>query len=351
MTLEPETHSHSPGTPRLEPEPSDNRRRKIAVVGCGALGSFYGAGLVRAGHHVHFLLRSDYDHVRQHGVRVESPGGDFHVRPFCANSPAAIGICDLVLVGLKTTANRHLPDLLPPLIGPETVVVSMQNGLGNEEELSRLVSPRQVIGGLCFVCLNRVAPGFIRHMAHGLIVLGEFVPNNAGRLENLAQMFRDSGVPCQTTDNLGRARWEKLTWNIPFNGLGVAGAAGLDAVLAGRATHGVVQPCLTTDLLISDHRWLRIVRELMFEVVSGAKAAGFNIPAEIVETQLERTRSMGPYKASTLLDFEHRIPLELHSMFLEPLARATAAGASMPWLERICSVLTDLEQSGLRPET
>jgi 2-dehydropantoate 2-reductase len=78
---------------------------KIAVVGCGALGSYYGARLCRAGHEVHFLLRSDYDAVRQNGVTVHSAGGDFHVRPICARDPREIGPAELVLIGLKTTAN------------------------------------------------------------------------------------------------------------------------------------------------------------------------------------------------------------------------------------------------------
>src|SRR5437868_434432 len=101
---------------------------KIAVVGCGALGSYYGAKLCRAGHEVHFLLRSDYDVVRRHGVRVLSPEGDFHVQPKCARTPEEIGIVDLVLIGLKTTANDSFPKLLPPLIGEKTAVLTLQNG-------------------------------------------------------------------------------------------------------------------------------------------------------------------------------------------------------------------------------
>ena len=87
---------------------------KIAVVGCGALGGYYGARLCQAGHEVHFLLRSDYEVVRARGVLVHSPAGDFRVRPRCARAPAAIGPSDLVLIGLKTTANDQLPGLLPP---------------------------------------------------------------------------------------------------------------------------------------------------------------------------------------------------------------------------------------------
>jgi 2-dehydropantoate 2-reductase len=82
---------------------------KIAVVGCGAVGSFYGAELARAGHEVHFLLRTDYDVVRRQGVRIESPEGDFHIQPLCARRPEEIGPADVVLIGLKTTANDQFP--------------------------------------------------------------------------------------------------------------------------------------------------------------------------------------------------------------------------------------------------
>src|SRR5690349_3863247 len=106
---------------------------KIAMVGCGAVGSYYGAMLSRAGREVHFLLRSDYEVVRRNGVKIHSPGGDFVARPKCARTPEEIGVADLVVIALKTTANGEFPKLLPPLVGAQTAIVTLQNGLGNEE--------------------------------------------------------------------------------------------------------------------------------------------------------------------------------------------------------------------------
>src|SRR5205809_6443090 len=99
---------------------------KIAVVGCGAVGSFYGAKLARAGAEVHFLLRSDYEIARRHGVFVRSPQGDFRVHPKCARQAEEIGPSDLVLIGLKTTANDQFPRLLPPLVAPKTAILTLQ---------------------------------------------------------------------------------------------------------------------------------------------------------------------------------------------------------------------------------
>jgi 2-dehydropantoate 2-reductase len=360
---------------------------KTAVVGCGAVGSFYGAKLAAEGHEVHFLLRSDYDVVRIKGVSILSPQGDFHVHPRAARTPEEIGVADLVLIGLKTTANDQFARLLPPLVGPASAVVTLQNGLGNEEQLARLFPIEQILGGLCFVCLNRLQPGLIRHLDYGQVVLGEYQRPPQPRTHELATLFEQAGVPCTVADNLARTHWEKLVWNIPFNGLGVAGVAGYEAVINGRlsptetspgprsaavpaascggvslarrtpgempgelaggdacATRvGIAMATLTTDKLLGDLRWTQLLRELMLEVIATARALGFDLPESLAERQLERTRTMGEYKASTLIDFERGQPLELESLFLEPLRQARQAGVPVPRLEALCRVLQQLE--------
>ena len=322
---------------------------KIAVVGCGALGSYYGAKLLRDGQEVHFLLRSDYEVVRRKGVEIHSPDGGFHVQPRCASDPAAIGVCDLVLIGLKTTANDQFRHLLPPLVGPDSAVLTLQNGLGNEAQLAELLPAEQILGGMCFVCLNRVAPGVIHHLGHGRIVLGEYQRQSEPRTHALAAMFGRAGVPCTVTDNLARAHWEKLVWNIPFNGLGVAGAAGYEGLVFPAVPSSAVRvprslgPCLTTDKLLAAPHWEQLVLELMLEVIAAANAMGLSVRESLAEKQIERTRTMGAYKASTLVDFERGQPLELEGMFLTPLRQAQQAGAAAPRLAALCAVLQELE--------
>ncbi len=319
---------------------------KIAVVGCGALGSYYGAKLCRAGQEVHFLLRSDFEVVSRGGVFIQSADGPFRAYPKCANVPQAIGRCDWVLLGLKTTANDQFAKLLPPLVGPATAILTLQNGLGNEEQLARIFPPTQILGGLCFVCLNRVEPGVIHHIDHGSIMLGEFRAAPGPRTNTLASVFRQSGVPCEVTENLARAHWEKLVWNIPFNGLGVAGAAGFDAVLNGEWPAGAKRgPCLTTDQLLGDPRWTRLVRELMDEVIAAGRAQGLKIADAVADAHLARTRTMGAYKASTLIDFERGRPLELESLFVEPLRQARIAGVATPRLAALCEILRQLDSA------
>ena len=316
---------------------------KIAVIGCGALGSYYGAMMARAGHETHFLLRSDYDVVRRLGVRILSPNGNFSVHPQCARTPEEIGPSDLVLIGLKTTANDQFPKLLPSLVGPHTAVLTLQNGLGNEEALARLFPAEQILGGLCYVCLNRIEPGVIRHTAHGDILLGEFQRRSGPRTHSIADLFRSAGVPCEVTDNLERAHWEKLVWNVPFNGLGVAGAAGIETMLDPQRPVTRVQPVMTTDQLLADPRWCTLVREVMLEIIAAANAKGLAIEPALAQVNIDRTLKLGAYRASTLVDSERGQPLELESLFLEPLRQAQAAGVAAPRLARLGEVLQALD--------
>ena len=317
------------------------------------MGSFYGARLCRAGHEVHFLLRSDLEAVRQHGVWIESAQDPFHVQPHCARVPQDIGPAELVLIGLKTTANHALPFLLPPLLGPQTAVLTLQNGLGNEAAVAAIAGAERTMGGVCFVCLNRTAPGKIKHTAHGNVVVGEYGRLSQERTHRISEALDGAGVPCKVAENLEQAHWEKLVWNIPFNGLGVAGVAGLEAVLQGRVLTGAKrQGCLTTDLLLSHPGWQRLVRELMMETIAAARAQSLDVPEAAADQQIERTRLMGAYKASTLIDFENGRELELEGIFREPLRRAQKAGVPCPRLSALCAVLAQLAgKKRLKAET
>ncbi len=317
---------------------------KIAVVGCGALGSYYGAKLCQDGHETHFLLRSDFDQVRRQGVVVEGASESFRARPRCARLPEEIGPCDLVIIGLKTTANHQFPALLPPLVGSTTALLTLQNGLGNEERLAELFPVERILGGLCFVSLNRVAPGKIRHINGGRILFGEFRRWPEPRTHDLATTFRHAGIPCQVADRLDRAHWLKLVWNIPFNGLGVAAVAGYDATINGQTAplaprHSVVP----TDQLLASPEWRALVLELMHEVIATANALGLEISPDYAGQEVTRTLEMGAYRASTLIDFERGLPLEIESLFAEPLRQARSLGVSTPRLERLVQLLRQLD--------
>jgi 2-dehydropantoate 2-reductase len=317
---------------------------KIGIVGTGAVGSYYGAMLARDAHDVHFLSRGDFQQVRRHGVKVISDQGNFNVRPKVAQTSAEIGVCDLVVIALKATANSIFPEVLPPLVGQHTAILTLQNGLGNEEALARIFPAEQILGGLCFVCINRTAPGVIHHIAHGKIEMGEFQRWPEPRTHDIAGAFRHAGVPCKVRDNLEKAHWEKLVWNIPFNGLSTASCLGIQAFHSSALPIDQKHECLTTDRLLNNSEWLHLVKELMDEVLAGANAFGLNIDKEFAEEQVSRTRVMAAYKPSTMIDFMRGLPIEIESIFLEPLRRAQSKGVHTPRLQRLCELLQYLNE-------
>lgn len=292
--------------------------KSVAIVGSGAIGLYYGARLAVAGEDVRFLLRSDFDQISKHGLKVESSAGDFELEQVQAfKTPEEIGPVDLVIVAWKATANDQLAKILPPLLHETTQVLTLQNGLGNCEKIAEVVGAENVLGGLCFVCINRLESGLVSHTAGGKIAVGEFAQGLEGRAAEIAKRFKAANIPCEATDNLGRAQWEKLIWNIPFNGLAVAEGG------------------VTTDVLLEDPAIEDEIRKLMHEVVAAANAQGLGVDQALIEWNIERTKPMDAYRPSTMIDFVDGKELELGSIWKEPLRRAKEAGVQTPAMENL----------------
>src|SRR6266571_3981805 len=201
---------------------------RIAVIGSGAIGSYYGAKLAHAGSDVHFLIRGDLSEVRRDGIFVRGEGENFRVRKInCYNSSNEIGACDLVIIAIKATSNAELVDLVPPLLHERTMLLSLQNGLGNDEFLAQYFGAERVLGGLCFICLRRISRTEVERYDYGHIVLGEYGRAAQSRTREVAAEFKRAGVMCSVTDDLALERWRKLVWNIPFNALSIL-AGGID---------------------------------------------------------------------------------------------------------------------------
>lgn len=289
---------------------------KIGVIGAGAVGGYYGAKLSSNGFEVHFLLHSDFEHVCRHGLWVESKDGDINLTSVNAyNDAGRMPLCDMVIVALKATQNHILKDILPKAVKQDGIVVLLQNGLGGEEDIAAICPDATVIGGLCFLCSNKVGPGHIRHLDYGSIRMGEYRPDNkpAGitkALEHAAEIFGRAAIPIHLTDNLPMARWEKLVWNIPFNGLSVI----LDA---------------DTRQMIDSESSRHLIAAIMDEVIEGAKHCGIRIKPEFSDLMLKATRQMVAYKPSMKLDFEANRPLEIDMIYHRPIQAARHAGFDM----------------------
>lgn len=315
--------------------PEGAANRTYAIIGTGAVGGFYGARLQKAGYTVHFLLNSDCEYVRDRGLVVESRYGDFtlpEVNAYC--DVRDMPRCDVVVVALKATRNSLLPELLPPVVQETGTVLLLQNGWDAEPEAAKILSSEvekglSAIGGLAFLCSNKIAPGHIRHLDYGDITIAEYAPDYrpCGITEKMLQIksdFESAGIPIVLREDLLEARWQKLVWNIPYNGLSVV----LDA---------------RTDELMADSDTRYLVEELMREVVAGAAALGRVIPESFIRQMLDRTEKMKPYLTSMKLDFDNKRPLEVEAIFGNPLRAATSAGAKLPQIEMLYRQLKFLD--------
>jgi 2-dehydropantoate 2-reductase len=302
-----------------------------AIIGTGAVGGFYGARLQRAGCDVHFLLRSDYAQVSEQGLRIRSVDGDFDLPQVNAYASVAdMPPCDVVVIALKTTHNHLLAELLPPLIHDNTVVLSLQNGLGVEADVAAVAPKTEILGGLCFLCANKTAAGEICHLDYGAIHLGtyrdSYQPGGVTPvMERLAADFSAAGISISMVDDLGQARWRKLLWNIPFNGLSVV----LNA---------------TTEAMMADADICALAQVLMTEVCGAAKNRGKALDDSAIEAMLDATAKMKPYKTSMKLDYDAQRPLEIEAIFARPLQTPVA----MPRVETLYAQLKFLDARNLR---
>lgn len=315
--LETSMHPHTP---------------RIGIIGSGAIGGFYGLMLARAGFDVHFLLRSEYQAVREQGLVVDSAvHGALQMKVQAYASAADMPPCDWLLVGAKATSNDQLAPLIVQAAAPGAKVVLLQNGLGVEEQLRpALRSDMHLLGGLCFICANRQAPGVIRHQALGAVNLGYHSgpagDGGAALVNEGAGLFKAAGIDSQAMANLDQARWQKLVWNVPYNGL---------SVLLGAST---------TPLMADSHS-RDLIRALMAEVVQGATACGHVLPEGYAEHLFQVTERMPDYWPSMYHDHVHKRPLELQAIYAEPLARARAAGCSLPRMEMLYQALSFIDSS------
>jgi len=311
-----------------------NAAPRIGIIGSGAIGGFYGLMLARAGFDVHFLLRSEFAAVASQGLQVNSAlHGNLHLQPVQAyQSVADMPQCDWLLIGAKTTSNAELAPLISQAAAPGAKVVLMQNGLAVEDELRPLLPDSlHLLGGLCYICAHRSAPGVVEHQALGSVNLGYHSgPANDAEsrqqiLEQGSALFQAAGLDSTAMAELNQARWQKLVWNVPYNGL---------AVLLNSATTALMGN--------ADSRAL--IEAIMQEVVDAAGACGYQLPTGFAGKLLAATDRMPDYLPSMYHDFALQRPLELHAIYAAPLAAAAQAGCAMPRTEMLYQTLRFLEQ-------
>ncbi len=311
----------------------DNTRPSIAIIGSGAVGSYYGGRLAEAGNNVRFLMRRDYHVVRKNGLKVTRPDGNFTLtKPTVFSSSNEIGLVDWVICALKAISIEDARKLVQPCVAADTRIIVLMNGLGLEERFANWFGAKRIFGGLAFTCINRGDPGYVHHIAHGSVTFGHF-QNDPVELEKVVALWAQSKVQVSATPSLLCARWEKLCWNIPFNGLAVAAGG------------------ITTDRIISTPDLRNAARSLMEEVImtGNTDLAAHHEKirlnrVEIIERLFRLTETMGAYKASTMIDFMEGRLMEIEAMFGEPLRRSEILGISTPQLTLLTALLRALNE-------
>lgn len=306
---------------------------RYAIIGTGAIGAYYGGLLAKAGKEVHFLLRSDYEHVKTNGLQVNSCDGNYHLNNIRAyRSTEEMPVCDVVIVAMKTTSNAKLPEMLRPIVNDHSLILLIQNGIGMEEDLRKAMPDAQIMGGVAYICTLKTAPGCITHMSNGLLLVGNYSCKDQERLALMMSEFAESKIKSKEME-FYEMRWKKAVWNMPFNGMTAA---------TGARTAGDLLRCEPME---------KTIRKMMTEVINAAKACGArNVDEDYAEQMMTMTRNMPAFASSMKFDFDHHKPLELHYLYQRPIMEAERHGCPMPLLTMLAAQLDFMNEQNIGVE-
>ena len=323
---------------------------KIVIAGAGAIGGFVGAKLARAGADVVLFARGPHLKAMQdRGLRVVSPDGDFEVRPRVTGDLGSIGTADVIFLGVKAHGLTTLAPQLRPLFGPDTVVVSTQNGIpwwyfqgiGGELEGLRLekvdpggvvanaIEPHRVIGSLVYFSTDIPEPGVIHHTEGTRISLGEPDGTRSDRIRSLAEALIAAGLRAPVTTRFRHEIWVKLLGNVAFNPISALTGATLEEIVR----HSEVS---------------QLVREIMVETEALAARLGIALPISI-DQRMAGAEKVGAHKTSMLQDLEAGRPLELEAIAGSVVELGEKLGMTMTATRAVYACATLLDERKRAP--
>ncbi len=296
---------------------------RIAIVGAGGVGGYFGAKLARAGESVVMLARGAHlDAIRRHGLRVRSAvDGEFTAKADAVESFADQAPVDMALFCVKSFDTREAAEALRPVLGRDTGVVSLQNGVDNEEILDDVLGAGRALGGAAFVFSTIESPGVIAHTLLGRIVFGELDGRVSERATRLRDALAAAGVPVELSTEVRRVLWEKY--------LLISAQAGTTALK--RAPIGVIRQIPET--------W-RMYRRIVEELAAVARAAGVTLPADVVETIIKNASALAPTAFSSLHhDLVHGRRLELEALHGHAVRLGERLGVPTPTVFAVYAAL------------
>jgi 2-dehydropantoate 2-reductase len=268
---------------------------RIAVIGAGGVGGYFGGRLAEAGADVAFLARGAHlEAMRTNGLRIESPNGNVHIpRVSASDDPAAIGPVDAILFAVKLYDAEPASRMLPPLVGPETAVVPLQNGVEGAAIVQRAVGPDHTVGGTVYVSAVIAEPGTIRHTAMDSMFFGELDRRRSSRLERLLELCRTAKFRSTLSDDIHVDIWTKFVRLSVFSGMTTV-------------TRSPIGP------IVADPGLLAMLKEAVREATAVAKAKGIAVPADSADRVEQAYKALPPQaKSSMLEDLERGRRLEL----------------------------------------
>ncbi|HYN16232.1 MAG TPA: 2-dehydropantoate 2-reductase [Terriglobales bacterium] len=304
---------------------------RFLIAGAGAIGAYIGARMARAGFDVTLFARGPHLRAMQeHGVRVKSGDGDFEARPKIAGTLEEVGPVDVVFLGVKAHSLPQLVPHLPPVLGPETAVVSTQNGIpwwffqgysgpGQGIRLERVdpggvisaaIEPRRVVGSIVYFSTEIIEPGVILHTDGNRISLGEPDGSRSERCRRIADALITSGLRAPVTTRIRNEIWVKILGNVAFNPISALTRATL------------VQ-------MVRDPEVAALVRNIMLEAEAVAARLGLELPVSI-EQRMAGAEKVGEHKTSMLQDLEAGRPLELEAVVGAVVELGEHLGLPMP---------------------
>jgi 2-dehydropantoate 2-reductase len=300
---------------------------RFAILGSGAVGGFYGARLARAGHDVTFIARGAHlAAIRARGLEIRSPAlGDFVVRAPAEEQTAQVGVVDTVIVAVKAYDNPTALPLLAPMVGPSTVVLTVQNGVDSASEVAAIVSERPVIGGATYIATALEAPGVIVHTgSHRRIVFGEVfgsLPRLSDRVVQIREALAASDIQVEAVEDGRVPIWEKFIFLVSLAGF--TGAARLP-----------IGPIWADPYIRS--RFMEACRE----VERLARAEGVSVAADVIE-RIERYVGgiPGSMRSSLLIDLSQGKRIEVEALHGSVVRRAARLGVPAPIMSTLYAVL------------
>jgi 2-dehydropantoate 2-reductase len=303
---------------------------RIAIVGAGAVGGFYGARLAQAGHEVAFVARgANLEALRARGIQVKSGLGDIALPVRAESDPARIGLVDLVIVAVKTYSNAQALPLVGPLVGSGTMVLPLQNGVDSADELAAVAGHGPVLGGTTYIAVTLLEPGLVEHVGSvRRIVFGEAFGNRlvTPRVERVREALAEAGIQAEAAADVRIPLWEKLIFLAPIAGLTAAARLPIGPAWA--------------------HAEFRDAYDLAAaEIEAIARHEGVEVAADVREQKHRYLdNSPGTMRTSMMVDITSGRPLELEALLGTIVRRGRAAGIATPVTSALYGILKPFER-------